>query len=92
MKTTKEAAAALGVKPSKLASILAKYPSYRPTATFGGRIVWDDESIKHARKITGYVELGICPHCGQRPGATTTHGVPPVDVEAMNDALGATDE
>ena len=46
MKTTKEAAEILGIKPAKLASILKAHPSYKPSETFGGRLlVWDDTSI-----------------------------------------------
>ena len=81
MKTTKEAAEILGIKPAKLASILAKYPSYRPTATFGLRPAWTDADIEEARKIVTYVEQDICPHCGQLPGATTTSGSAGGDVE-----------
>ena len=80
-KTTAQAAEILSLKRGKLDSILKKYPSYRPVNTFGGRPMWTDADIAEARKIVGFVATGICPHCGQLPGATTTAGSAADDAE-----------
>ena len=67
MKTTGEAAAALGLKRGKLDSILKRFPSYRPSGQVGHMTVWTDDEIDKAADIVAYVEHGICPHCGKDP-------------------------
>ena len=87
MKTTGEVAKELGLKPDKLSRILAKYPGYKPTTKFGGRWTsWTDADIELARPIVAFALAGICPHCGQAPGATTTAGRA-ADEEATDDAV-----
>jgi len=66
-KTTAQVAEELGIDRGKLDRILNKYPGYKPGMSFGGRPVWAPEDIDRARKIVGFVQHGVCPHCGKTP-------------------------
>ena len=72
MKTTKEAAEILGIKPAKLASILKAHPSYKPPQKFQRSLVWTDTDIEKAEQIVAFVQNQVCPHCGRTPDGNTT--------------------